>query len=60
MKSFRPLFEPAVVSVNVLNMMDTSDDSNPGGKIDGVMGDSKTAGHGSGKQPVLLIDSDGT
>ena len=58
MESFHPLFEPAVVSVNVLNMIGTSDDSNPGSKIDGAMGDSKTAGHGSINSRTIAAEND--
>jgi len=58
MESFHPLFETAVVSVNVLSMIDTSDDSNPGSKIDGTIGDSKTASHGSMNSRTITAEND--
>lgn len=47
MKSFYPLFEPAVVSINVLDKVNASNDSNADREIDGAMGYSKAVSHRS-------------
>jgi len=44
--------------VNVLNMIDASDDSNPGSKIDRAMSDSRTAAHGSINSRTIAAEND--
>src|SRR5690606_15657109 len=45
MKSFHPLFKSAVVGINILDMVNTSNDSNSSREIDGAMGNSEAVSH---------------
>src|SRR5690606_9605137 len=45
MKSFHPLFKSAVVGINILDMVNTSNDSNSSREIDGAMGNSEAMSH---------------
>jgi hypothetical protein len=47
MKSFHPLFEPAVVGINVLDMVNTINDSNASREIDGAVNNAEAMRHRS-------------